>query len=365
MKTQRISFVLVFVLMLGLASVAHGELGSTEITWSSWLIDGNEFLDGEYDLRFRLFDAFEGGSKLGSDAFMPDVNVSEGYFSGSLDFGIDICDGQTRYVEIAFRPGNMSDPYPYTVLDAPRQEVLRTHHTILAEKVAIGTSYPEPVGLTVQGNICMTMGNNLILKAADYDAGDIIFRKADGIQRARIWSSTHPDLCGFNISSDSDNDPELYIDSEGDVGIGTKNPAYKLEVRGDVKISGQGGIIFPDGTKQTTAGSSGSSGSVGGFPRPNYDSGWVNMKLDQHKTLTHGLGGNVDNYVVDLEFKAEGPEIGGIHNIGIGVDYDDNSERGGYFYRLNGNTVTVVNSEGGDGYGGYAPYVRIRIWVYE
>ena len=47
----------------------------------------------------------------------------------------------------------------------------------------------------------------------------------------------------------------LRVTPQGNVGIGTQSPQDKLDVAGNVKLSGQGsGIIFPDGTKQTTAG---------------------------------------------------------------------------------------------------------------
>jgi hypothetical protein len=39
----------------------------------------------------------------------------------------------------------------------------------------------------------------------------------------------------------------------GNVGVGTTAPSQKLEVQGNVKVSGAGnGIVFPDGTTQTT-----------------------------------------------------------------------------------------------------------------
>lgn len=50
--------------------------------------------------------------------------------------------------------------------------------------------------------------------------------------------------------------PELMrVNRSGNVGIGTPTPASRLHVAGDLRLSGTGsGIIFPDGTKQTTAG---------------------------------------------------------------------------------------------------------------
>jgi N-acetylneuraminic acid mutarotase len=54
--------------------------------------------------------------------------------------------------------------------------------------------------------------------------------------------------------------------SNGNVGIGTASPSQKLEVSGNVKISGAGrGLSFADGTVQTTAVSGGGGGVPSGF----------------------------------------------------------------------------------------------------
>lgn len=53
----------------------------------------------------------------------------------------------------------------------------------------------------------------------------------------------------------------MMMDKNGYLGIGTSTPAQKLEVVGNIKVSGaSNGIIFADGTKQTTAGGGGGDG---------------------------------------------------------------------------------------------------------
>jgi hypothetical protein len=56
----------------------------------------------------------------------------------------------------------------------------------------------------------------------------------------------------------------MRIAATGNIGIGTAAPTQRLEVAGNLKISGVGnGLMFPDGSKQTTA-STGGGGSMTG-----------------------------------------------------------------------------------------------------
>jgi hypothetical protein len=38
----------------------------------------------------------------------------------------------------------------------------------------------------------------------------------------------------------------------------------------------------------------------------NYDSGWIDLGTNEAKTLSHNLGGDTDNYVVDMQYRNSG-----------------------------------------------------------
>lgn len=99
---------------------------------------------------------------------------------------------------------------------------------------------------------------------------------------------------------------------------------------------------------------------------PAYDSGWVKLSQDEAKTLEHHLGGNANNYVVDMQYRAQnvdginlryyGGADFGIHPApGHGV----NDRVGAYWRSLNDTSITVYRRPEDT----YAPQVRIRIWV--
>jgi hypothetical protein len=99
----------------------------------------------------------------------------------------------------------------------------------------------------------------------------------------------------------------------------------------------------------------------GSFPRPAYDSDWVSIAQGDCETLTHGLGGNTDNYVVDLQFKDTDIAINGVHQRYYGGDeLSTGSERGAYWRLLDNATINVCRQSSDS----YAGQIRVRIWVY-
>lgn len=116
------------------------------------------------------------------------------------------------------------------------------------------------------------------------------------------------------------------------------------------------------------ASSSSSSGRQDLLPSPTYDSGWVSVSQGLSLTLRHNLGGNVDNYVVDMQLRKLREVTHGWgttevtdserHNMGIGGDYE--SDGGAWWTNLNPESIKLIRGMKDP----HADQVRIRIWKY-
>jgi len=105
---------------------ASGALGSA-FTYQGRLTDGGNPANGSYDFQFRLYDAAAGGSQVGSTVTKASVNVTEGLFTVSLDFG-GVFDGTALWLEIAVRPAGGGS---YTTL-SPRQALTAAPYALYA-----------------------------------------------------------------------------------------------------------------------------------------------------------------------------------------------------------------------------------------
>ena len=94
----------------------------------------------------------------------------------------------------------------------------------------------------------------------------------------------------------------------------------------------------------------------GDFPRPNYDSGFQPIAAAETLTFEHSLGGDTDDYVIDLTCDAalEGPFDWGMDQGG-----DNLPEKGVGWFALNSDTVKVSRGD----LDNWCVDVRVRIWV--
>lgn len=101
---------------------------------------------------------------------------------------------------------------------------------------------------------------------------------------------------------------------------------------------------------------------------PTYDSGWFTMAPNTTHVFTHNIGGNPDDYRVDMEFKSDNSNWGINQCYYGGTDIHEkspyppgykNDQLGAYWQRLNGSTLSVYRLPEDNI---CADQVRIRIW---
>jgi hypothetical protein len=161
----------------------------------------------------------------------------------------------------------------------------------------------------------------------------------------------------------------------GGVGVHGSNPtngtsgslgggSYGVKSNGDIVLE-KGDIVIENSNSAVRGNIGPNKGAP--FPRPAYDSGWVALAQEEQTALYHNIGGNVDNYIVDMQLgKDLGDGVYNIHNIGLGADkyeYQNtttNEGLGAHYRYLDKERIIVQRQRRDLG----VTHVRIRIWVY-
>jgi hypothetical protein len=102
---------------------------TTAFNFQGRLNDGGAGANGNYDLRFKLFDAITGGTDLGSIDRL-NSPVINGIFSTALDFGpLAFQNVGNRFIEIAVRPAGSQNAF---VVLGGRQQILAVPYSVRA-----------------------------------------------------------------------------------------------------------------------------------------------------------------------------------------------------------------------------------------
>jgi hypothetical protein len=233
-------------------------------------------MKGILDFRFVLFGSPEAEDLLDARA-IDDVQVVDGFFTVELDFPEeDVFDGNDRWLEIGVRVGDLNDPNEYTVL-SPRQRIAPTPYALYTLSGAPGPQGEQgPKG----------------------DKGDPGLQgpPGPGDNLGNHTATQNVNLNGHWLSSNG-SDNGIYVDSLGDVGIGTQNPGWDMHVCGKASFlntSGSGLIIEP-----------GVPVSIASWAGGIY---FGNMQLSWGRTFFHGKVGinvpNLPDYTLDVAGEA-------------------------------------------------------------
>ena len=178
---------------------------TTEFVYQGKLSDAGNPPTAVYQMEFKLFGSASGADQIGATFSNASVSVTAGIFNVQLDFGAAAFDGSTRFLEIAVKR-NAGDPF--TVL-TPRQKINSAPYAIKSKSSETATNSTQLGGVAASEYVTTTtVGNSFVNNA------------------------TTQQTANFNINGNG------FIG--GNVGVGTTNPASKLDVRGSLTLDAGG-----------------------------------------------------------------------------------------------------------------------------
>ncbi len=266
--------------------VAAEEPVGTAFTYQGQLQQGGNPVDDTCDFAFELMDDPVAGSPLGP-TLAKTVVITDGQFTELLDFGVGAFSGEARWLQIKVCCSSPCFPQ-YTTL-SPRQELTPIPYALHAANAPDGHSLDaadgDPVdvifvnsgGIVGVGNygtfspnvkmevagrlqVSDTSGNEgatfkkesnwLAIRGAGATHGSIFIGNDTTDLSVQIRTRTNTSATSVQIQKPGGSAIATFL-GNGNVGIGiTTDPLAKLHIGG---TPGVDGIMFPDGTLQTTA----------------------------------------------------------------------------------------------------------------
>jgi hypothetical protein len=147
--------------LLALASQTSAQDAGTAFTYQGRLTDAGAPANGPYDFQFLLYTDAVGGTQVGPIATIDDVDLVDGLFTISLDFGPGSFAGDARFLETGIRPGASTGAY--TAL-AAREELKPAPHAVFSQQAPWTGITGKPPGFSddtdndVLGGLACTNG---------------------------------------------------------------------------------------------------------------------------------------------------------------------------------------------------------------
>ena len=306
---------------------------SSAITYQGSLSDNNSPANGEYDFRFWLHDAANGGNQIGGSVTKQNVTVTDGLFTTSLDFGSTAFNGQTRWLEIGVRPGASTSNFTRL---SPRQALTATPYALSLQPGAVisGTLENEAI-LHLRNNV----GDGLQIDRA-YNGITIGTANNNGIQveKADNIGVYVEDARQYSVYART-----TYTDTTAIVGSATADTGYASGVRGETSAPGGTGVMGNHYDFSTGGvGVSGRTSSPDGYGVTGFQSGYSTFSNASGWWESGGLFGG-RNGVIGITEEDAGVAVFGQNN-GSGT-----SGWAGFFLAENGHGVLVSTPSGSIG----------------
>lgn len=268
--SRSLHLIAVGVMALAFTTTAFAQ-GTTAFTYQGRLNDGASPATGIYDLQFTIYDAASGGNAVAGPITHSPVSVTNGLFTTTLDFGGGVFTGDARWLDLAVKTNGAAT---FTALTA-RQPLTPAPYAIFAANTAtLGGQGPGayvgksgdtmtgalhlPANGLVAGSGQLALANGKVgigttspqatlnvMPSAPFDGifvGDDATTGATGLAiTLSSLTNGYADIQAVRGQGLAWGDIVLNHYG-GNVGIGTTNPAAKLEVDGTVRATEFQGI---------------------------------------------------------------------------------------------------------------------------
>jgi hypothetical protein len=204
-------------------------------TYQGQLKDAAGPVNGQCDLRFKLWDAASGGSQVGWTWLLEGVEIVDGLFTARLDFGgMDIHNGSARWLEVDVRcPAGSGG---YVTLD-PRQE-------LTGAPAALSLALPFLADANLGGPL-LWIENNGVGEAAGFESvgGIALWVEAPASEGVHVATAGQDGVHvvnadGHGLAVDSAGSNGVYVASAGADGVKVSMAGSPSMAAGDAKANG-------------------------------------------------------------------------------------------------------------------------------
>jgi hypothetical protein len=337
-------------------------------------------IDGDIQMTFRLYTRYSGGIALCEKTRT--VQVYDGLFNTYFDGTGCSIDGRPLYLGIQVGEDDEMQPRQY-IDNVPIAWTLRPGAVISDTRGSGSILHIENWGVAGRGFRSYAMDDGSInygivgASRSSTGYGGFFYNTGGGVG---LYASTDAAGGVGVVAKGFDSGPDLILGSNADTTVGDNgilssdpdlassdiiiksNDTIRLDLDNDndgedadfeIRNKDDALIFNVDESGAVTFGAE----KVVSFPRPAYNSGWINMSTGSNQTLNHDLGANQENYVVDFNCKSGGA---GINNWGVGGDANSPDYYGGWWSDLTSSQITIHRwSDDTD-----CVEIRVRIWIY-
>jgi len=299
------SILILFGLLNGMLDPAQAAPLSTSFTYQGRLTDNSQLANGTYDFQFRLFDAPTNGAHVPVVLAYPTVAVSNGLFTTELDFGSNVFNGTTWWLEIGLRPSGV--PAEFTLL-TPRQPLSPVPNALFSVNSALATT-----AITANGLVANSVSPVHLNTPSAPASGQVLAFDGSGLS----WTNAASVAAAWTLNGNNGTTPGANF-------LGTKDN-QSLEF----KVNGQRALRLEPNTN-------GAVNVVGGSPFNLIDAGVIGSTIGGGGAANHPSGLTTSNRISSA-FSV----IGG----GYGNSIQANTTGGFGFATIGGGSLNSIQTD--------------------